>query len=213
MCVVARRVLEMGLEAPVVVATDDQRVAEAVRGLPVEAVLTDPAHESGTDRVAEVARTPRFKADIVLNVQGDEPFLPAEAAKGAIARVEAGDPVGTAGAWLAPEAVSDTERVKVAVDEHGRALRFSRTYPRSRDWGPGVEVIQHVGVYAYTAAALGGWVSLPALDAERTERLEQLRPLVAGWTVGVARLGAPAPVSIDTTEDLTRAEALLAVTR
>lgn len=204
----------MRLNALVVVATDDRRVAQAVRGLPVETVLTDPAHQSGTERVAEVARMPRFqRAQIVVNVQGDEPFMPRDAVQGVIAEVRAGRRVGTAAAWLEPEACDDPDRVKVVVSPEGEALRFSRTYPWSRDWGPGVEVMQHVGVYAYDAMALQGWVGIPEVSAERTERLEQLRPLVAGWTMGVIRLEGPAPPSIDTMEDLERAEALLGAMR
>ena len=214
MRVVARSVLEMGLDAPVVVATDDQRVIDAVSGLEVEPLMTDPAHRSGTERVADVADLAQYReAEIIVNVQGDEPLLPAEAVIGAVDMVHRGYPIGTAAARMAHGAIEDPERVKVVIDVDGRAMRFSRPYPSFRSWGARVDVMQHIGVYAYTRDAIERWVRLPELDAERHERLEQLRPLRAGISIGVARLEQFAPPSIDTVDDLVRAETLLGAIR
>lgn len=205
--VVARRVLEAGLEARVVVATDDPRVVAAVRPIGVEGVLTSTTHPSGTDRVAAVARLPRFReAQVVLNVQGDEPLLPDVAMRGAIGRVERGDRVGTAAAPLGPGAMADPHTVKVAVDDAGRARGFSRTVPPS---GGGGEMWRHLGVYAYAREALLEWAGLAPTREELDEGLEQLRALAHGIAIGVARIAAPVAPGIDTEDDLVRAEARL----
>ncbi|MGD2135461.1 MAG: 3-deoxy-manno-octulosonate cytidylyltransferase [Gemmatimonadales bacterium] len=208
--VTARRALSLRLADRVVVATDDERVAAAVAPAGVEAVLTDPRHRSGTDRVAEVAQLEPYAGyATILNLQGDEPLMPRAAVRGALDRVWGGDAVGTAAAPLAPEARFDTARVKVVVDETGRALRFSRVYPASGAWACGVEVLQHIGVYAYTRQALVRWAAAPPSAGEAAEGLEQLRPLELGFPVGVARLAHAAPPAIDTERDLADAEALV----
>jgi 3-deoxy-manno-octulosonate cytidylyltransferase (CMP-KDO synthetase) len=205
--VVTRRALDLDLGGPVVVASDDERVLAAVAPLGVPAVLTRSDHASGTERVAEVASRPEYAtADVVLNFQGDEPFLPRAAALGAVARVRAGDDVGTAAHPLAPGAWRDPHRVKVDVDGRGRALGFYRT-PAARACPPRGATLQHVGVYAYSRDALRRWVALPATDEERAERLEQLRALRHGLQIGVALLDEPVPHGIDTEEDLLMAEA------
>lgn len=208
MRVVARHALELDLGGPVVVASDEERVLEAVAPLGVVGVLTRPDHRSGTERVAEVAGRPEFGgAEVVLNLQGDEPFLPREAALGALARVRHGDDVGTAAQPLEPRAWRDPHRVKVDVDGRGRALRFYRM-PPARTRPPPAAALQHVGVYAYAPATLRRWVALPATRAETAERLEQLRPLAHGFAIGVAVLAGKVPHGIDTEEDLRTAEAL-----
>jgi 3-deoxy-manno-octulosonate cytidylyltransferase (CMP-KDO synthetase) len=211
---VARRVAGMGVAAAVVVATDADAVAGACRAAGLTAVLTDPGHVSGTDRVAEVAARAGYRAyDVILNVQGDEPLLPEEAVRGALGRVGGGDDIGTAAAPLAPALATDPARVKVVMDARGRALYFSRApIPWGRDGAapePG-GYWQHVGVYAFGRAALERWRTLAPTPLEEAERLEQLRALEHGMTIGVARLAAPAPPGIDTPEDLERAEALWA---
>jgi 3-deoxy-manno-octulosonate cytidylyltransferase (CMP-KDO synthetase) len=192
----------------VVVASDDARVLDAVAPLGVPGILTG-AHSSGTERVAAVARRAEFAgADVILNLQGDEPFLPREAAEGAVTRVLAGDDVGTAAQPLSPDAWRDPRRVKVELDGQGRARRFYRT-PAAAGCPHGPATFQHVGVYAYRPGTLARWVALPATAGEAAEGLEQLRPLEHGWTIGVATLAQPAPHGIDTEEDLRTAEALL----
>jgi 3-deoxy-manno-octulosonate cytidylyltransferase (CMP-KDO synthetase) len=158
-----------------------------------------------------VARRPEFaRFDIVVNIQGDEPFMPQAAIEGAIARVRHGDPIGTAAAPLDPALAADPSRVKVVTDLQGRALYFSRAViPHRRDAGhPAAGLYwQHLGIYACQRAALERWVSLPPTPAEEAEKLEQLRPLQHGFAIGVAKLDEPALPGVDTPEDLRQAEA------
>ena len=208
---VIERVLDHDLVEQLVVATDSSRVAEVAQRSRVRAVLTDGAHQTGTDRVAEVADRAEFAGfDTIVNIQGDEPFLSRDALAGALARVEQGDDVGTAAVPLDPALADDPSRVKVVTDARGRALYFSRAViPHRREPSDASEGLywQHLGIYAYTRGALIRWVGLPACAAEQAERLEQLRALHYGLTIGVARLDEPALPGIDTADDLRRAEA------
>jgi len=205
---VIRRAAEFDLGGPVIVASDDQRVLDAVADGGAVGILTGAGHRSGTERVAEAAaRAGVGDADIVLNLQGDEPFVAAEAAWGAVARVREGDDVGTAAHPVTPESWRDPHRVKVDLDGRGRALRFYRT--PGRPACSHAPTFQHIGVYAYRPAALTRWVALPPTAAERAEGLEQLRPLAYGMRIGVAVLPEGVPHGIDTEDDLRLAEALL----
>ncbi|HEX6106264.1 MAG TPA: 3-deoxy-manno-octulosonate cytidylyltransferase [Gemmatimonadales bacterium] len=207
---VIQRVKQHGL-TDLVVATDSPMVAEVVERSRVRAVLTDEAHLSGTDRIAEVVARPEFAdADVVVNVQGDEPFLSGEALAGALERVRAGYDIGTAAAPLDPELAPDPARVKVVTDAAGRALYFSRAViPHRREpTDPAAGLYwQHLGIYAYTREALRRWVGAEPSPAELAERLEQLRALHCGLSIGVARLARPALPGVDTPDDLRRAEA------
>jgi len=208
---VIQRVQEHGLADELVVATDSPMVAQVVERSQVRAVLTDRHHLTGTDRVAEVAARPEFAGyDAVVNVQGDEPFLAREALAGSIERVAQGDDIGTAAAPLDAGLAGDPARVKVVTDEAGRALYFSRSViPHRRepsDPGDGL-YWQHLGIYAYTREALRRWARLEPSPAELAERLEQLRALHHGLTIGVARLAEPVEPGVDTRDDLRRAEA------
>jgi 3-deoxy-manno-octulosonate cytidylyltransferase (CMP-KDO synthetase) len=208
---VIQRVLEHGLIDRLVVATDAPMIAEVVERSGARAVLTDAAHRSGTDRVAEAARRGEFAGfDVVVNIQGDEPFVSREALTGALQRLELGDDVGTAAAPLDAALAADPSRVKVVTDARGRALYFSRAViPHRRDPGDPSEGLywQHLGLYAYTRPALECWVGARPSPAEEAERLEQLRALHCGLAVGVTRLAEPAPPGVDTPDDLRRAEA------
>ena len=203
------RLAALALADRIVVATDSDEVARAARDAGAECILTDPRHPSGTDRVAEITRKPEFASyDVIVNVQGDEPFLPGEAARGAIEMVASGAfALGTA-AVPAPAAILEApEVVKVVRADDGRALYFSRAgIPFLRDAAERVErdamILQHLGIYAYTREALARWVALPPHPLERVERLEQLRPLAAGIAMGIAVLDEAAPRGIDTEEDL-----------
>lgn len=207
---VVERVLDHGLVDELVVATDSPRVTEAIRGR-ARGVLTRSSHETGTDRVAEVAAHPEFAGyDVVLNIQGDEPFIGREAVAGALGRVSQGEDIGTAAAPLDPALAADPNRVKVVTDDRGRALYFSRSavpFRRERDGEEDGLYWQHVGVYAYSRKAIERWTTLAPSPAERAERLEQLRALHHGLSIGVARLEEPVLPGIDTPEDLRRAEA------
>jgi 3-deoxy-manno-octulosonate cytidylyltransferase (CMP-KDO synthetase) len=208
---VIERVLDHGLVTELVVATDSTQVAQAAERCRVRAVLTDSSHETGTDRVAEVALRPEFAGfDVIVNLQGDEPFLPREALAGALERVEQGDDIGTAAAPLSAAMAQDPTRVKVVTDRRGRALYFSRAvipYLREPGNAPDALYWQHLGIYAFSRAAIARWVGLPPCPPEQAERLEQLRALYNGMTIGVALLDEPALPGVDTAEDLRRAEA------
>jgi 3-deoxy-manno-octulosonate cytidylyltransferase (CMP-KDO synthetase) len=208
---VIQRVVEHGVLQELVVATDSQMIAQVVARAGVRAVLTHDGHLSGTDRVAEAAGRPEFAGfDVVANVQGDEPFVSREALAGAIDRIGQGDDVGTAASPLAAEDAADPSRVKIVTDARGRALYFSRAViPHRREATDPADGLywQHVGLYVYTRAALARWVGAPPSAAEQAERLEQLRALHCGLTIGVARLTEPALPGVDTPDDLRRAEA------
>jgi 3-deoxy-manno-octulosonate cytidylyltransferase (CMP-KDO synthetase) len=161
--------------------------------------------------VAEVASRAEFaRFDLVVNIQGDEPFLPTDALTGALDRVLGGDDVGSAATPLDRADADDPARVKVVLDARGRALYFSRApIPHIRD--PAIRsdglYWQHLGLYAFRRDVLARWVALPPGELERAEQLEQLRALQHGLTFGIARLRAPALPGIDTPDDLRRAEA------
>lgn len=208
---VIQRVRNLGLVDDLVVATDSTMVARVVELAGVRAVMTSANHATGTERVNEVASLPEYAGHgMVANVQGDEPFLPRAALAGAIERVRGGDDVGTAAAPMEAADVEDPSRVKVVADARGRALYFSRAaIPNRRDRttvAPGL-YWQHLGVYVYRREALVTWTRMPPSRAEEAEKLEQLRALHHGLTVGVALLDQAAVPGVDTPEDLRRAEA------
>lgn len=209
---VMERVTALRVADRVVVATDDAEIARRVRDAGGEAVLTSAAHQSGTDRVAEVVRGEAFREfEAILNVQGDEPFVSGAAVRTALEQVTSGRfPLGTAGARAAPAVLEQPDVVKVVTADDGAAMYFSRAaIPFLRDDSDRGErdarVLHHVGVYAYTPAALTRWVSLPTHAYERIERLEQLRPLAAGMRMGVGIVDGPLRGGIDTEADLERA--------
>ncbi len=208
------RVSGFGLADHVVVATDDDAIRSVVEAAGGIAVMTRPDHPSGTDRVAEVAGRPEYaEADVILNVQGDEPFVDELAVRGAVALVAAGTaPIGTAAVPAEREALDSPDCVKVVCSDDGRALYFSRApIPFLRDAGDAalrdLRIRQHLGIYAYTRSALQAWVALPVHPLEQIERLEQLRPLAAGYAIGVAAALPVAVGGIDTEADLLRANA------
>lgn len=199
----------------VVIAADSEEIVEAARGFGATALLTSPAHPSGTDRVAEVAEADG--ADVIVNFQADEPFLSPESVATAVEAVTTGrrdiatlaTPVSGEEEWRASSVV------KVVRASDGRALYFSRApvpYPRdgaSPDTGG--ERLRHVGLYVYTADALRRWVALPPSPLEEIERLEQLRALEAGMEIGVCVVPAD-PHGVDTPDDIARADRLLRAT-
>jgi 3-deoxy-manno-octulosonate cytidylyltransferase (CMP-KDO synthetase) len=209
-----RRVSSFDFFDQLVIATDSTEIADVVRAFGGRAEVTSEAHASGTDRVAEVAGMAEFaEYGVIVNVQGDEPFINKEHIEQAAALVEAGWPLGTVAtpirtlaAWQNPAVVKVTRR------DDGAALYFSRSpIPHSRDRDPTEaelstdEFLRHLGVYAYSADALRRWVALPEHPLEQRERLEQLRPLAAGIQMGVAVV-ASISEGVDTAEDAARAE-------
>ena len=177
----------------VVVATDDHRIAAAVEKAGGEVQVT-PECVSGTDRVAYVARA--LGAQVVVNVQGDEPFIEPEV----VERVASG--VGAIQTAMVPLIgdPADPARVKVVHDVTGRALYFSRlAVPRGGPW------MLHLGVYAFTAEVLDAIARLAPSDLERSEGLEQLRWMEAGFPVQMVRVDSGS-LSVDTPDDLRRAQ-------
>ena len=211
---VLQRVMGLGVDARIVVATDDGEVAAAVTAAGGSSVLTSFNHPSGTDRVAEVAQMAEFRGyGVIVNVQGDEPFVSAAAIQMARDQVGSGDhPIGTVACHDDPAILDMPSVVKVVRGADGRALYFSRAgVPFLRDENARVRhealVLRHIGIYAYRRSALLQWVSLPQSPLEMVESLEQLRPLEAGLSIGVGLVSEQAAGGIDTEEDLVRANA------
>ncbi len=192
-----------GLGDPVI-ATDDERIAAAARGWGAAVEMTSTDCASGTDRVAEVARR-RPDASIVLNLQGDEPELDAEAV-GRLGAAMCADPGLTMGtlAHVEPDqaAMQAPEVVKVGVDAEGFALYFTRRWPVPEPRGT---IHRHVGVYAFTREFLLEFASWPPGPAERAERLEQLRALERGIPIRVV-VGTRPFAGVDTPEQLAALE-------
>ena len=213
---VARRALAAGASA-VVVATDDERVALALRGQPLTVCMTLAAHPSGTDRLAECARQLAWPDDqIVVNLQGDEPFAPVEGIR-AVARTLAASEaeMATLAAQISDcETLFDPNVVKVVRDARGLALYFSRApMPWQRDRfasdrvsAPADGALRHIGIYAYRAGFLRRFAALPQGELERLESLEQLRVLEAGERIAVGLTPVLFPPGVDTAEDLARAD-------
>ncbi len=210
-----RRVMGFGVFDAVVIATDSADVYRAARGFGASVRMTGSEHRSGTDRVAEVARDPEHRAcPVIVNVQGDEPFIRRDHLQAAIALVQGGWDVGTVATPIGSEAEwREPSVVKVVRGDDGRALLFTRApVPHPRDAAPDFAsglYLRHVGVYVYSREALLRWVALPESPLERAEQLEQLRALAAGARIGVA-VGPPAEGGVDTPADAARAEAVIA---
>jgi 3-deoxy-manno-octulosonate cytidylyltransferase (CMP-KDO synthetase) len=186
----------------VVVATDDEAIAAAVRAAWGEAILTSRDCRSGTDRVAEAAAKAPGD-DLVLNVQGDEPEID-PAALDALAAAMEEDPSLEMGTLAGPLGEGDEERtgvVKVVTDAKGCALYFSRApIPFRRDPSGPAPRLRHIGVYAYRRALLARFSAMEETPLERTEMLEQLRALEHGVRIRVVET-LHAPPGIDTRED------------
>jgi 3-deoxy-manno-octulosonate cytidylyltransferase (CMP-KDO synthetase) len=191
--------------AAVHVATDDERIAAAVRSHGYAALMTRADHASGTDRLAEAAaRLGLADADVVVNLQGDEPLiepsLVAEVAGALERRAEAA--IATACHPIDdPAAAASPHVVKVVMDARGFALYFSRSQiPHPR--GPGATWYRHAGLYAYRAGFLARYASLEQSPLERAEVLEQLRALWHGYRITVVVSRSEIAAGVDTPEDL-----------
>lgn len=204
--VVARRALTLDFADQVVVASDDERVLEAVAGTPeIVGIMTSRAPRNGTERVAEAVFGAGIAADVIVNLQGDEPFVPRAAVDGLLALFETGEDLATVAGPLEPSQETDPSVVKVLIRD-GRAAAFSRAVPPH---APGEAWARHLGIYGYRPEALRRWMSAPEVADEVTHRLEQLRPLESGHRMGVAIIREVVPPGIDTPEDLIRAERYL----
>lgn len=209
-----RRAVEADV-GPVLVACAEAEVAAAVRAAGGDAVLTDPALPSGSDRVhaAVVDRDPDGRHDAVVNLQGDLPTIAAADVRAVLACLD--DPAVHIGTLVAaitdPGEAADPSVVKAVIAgtptaaTPARALYFSRAAVPA---GPG-PLYHHIGIYAYRRAALEAYVRLPPSPLERRERLEQLRALEAGMTIAAACVDT-VPLGVDTPADLARAHQLIA---
>ncbi|MFO7870866.1 MAG: 3-deoxy-manno-octulosonate cytidylyltransferase [Kiritimatiellia bacterium] len=196
------------------VATDDERIAAAAEAAGAEAVMTSAGHPSGTDRVAEAVSA--RKADIIVNIQGDEPVLDESLIDRLTDRLEKDERWDMATAAYpidSEEVLNNPAAVKVVCDRDGRALYFSRApIPFVRDGGGDGETgpfhFRHLGIYAYRRTFLDRLVSEKPCAMEKAEKLEQLRALYIGGAIAVEESAADG-LGVDTPEDAKRAEKVL----
>ena len=220
---VIRRVYEQVADVlqDVCVATDDERIADAVKEFGGNAVMTSRNHKSGTDRIEEAVTRLGSTHDVVINIQGDEPFIRRSQIE-TVCRcfddpqtqiATLGKPFGNSSADYA--AIANPNSPKIAVDNNGYAMYFSRSIiPFVRGCEPGrwpasYPFLKHIGMYAYRRDTLGEITRLPQSSLEVAESLEQLRWLQNGYRVKVG-LTDVETIGIDTPEDLARAEEFLA---
>jgi 3-deoxy-manno-octulosonate cytidylyltransferase (CMP-KDO synthetase) len=198
----------------VVVATDDERIRKTVEGFGGEAVMTRGDHRSGTERIAEVA-VARSDAEFFVDVQGDEPLIEPAAIDAAVEALGSDDAVSVATLAVPitnPADIMDPNVVKAVVDFDGNALYFSRApipWVRDREGPVHARHLKHLGLYAFRRDALLEFPTFPQGDLERVEQLEQLRWLENGYRIRVAETEYDS-ASVDTPEDLSRVEQLLA---
>ena len=205
---VIRRAREAGCFDAVLVATDDTSIIAAAEAAGAEAVMTGEA-ASGTDRVAQVVRA--VDAEIIVNVQGDEPAVPPAnlSLLTAFLRSHPDAELATLALPASPEDLENPAVVKVVCDREGRALYFSRaTIPYPRHPVPGIHR-KHIGLYGFRRAALLRFASWPEEALERSEGLEQLRALAHGMSIHVLEAAGDS-VAVDVPDDVPRAEAALA---
>ena len=194
----------------VIIATDDQRIYQAVRDFGADVEMTSIDHSSGSDRVQEVVQKLGFSSDqIVVNVQGDEPLLPSELIDQVAINLKNTPPAGiaTLASVLTKEPeFNNTSVVKVVRDKNGFALYFSRSpIPQSLTFKSVDVGFKHIGIYAYRLGVLNRFVSYPIGDLERVERLEQLRALENGIQIHVGIVKHDLPKGVDTQADLEHA--------
>lgn len=198
----------------VAVATDDERIAEVVDGFGGQVVMTGKAHRSGTDRLQEAATTLGLADDaIVVNLQADEPMLPAQAIEQVAANLASHPQMGIATLCETIEAkdeIDDPNAVKVVVGEAGQALYFSRATIPYKASASARNCYRHIGLYAYRVEVLNQFVQWPPAELELAEKLEQLRALSHGIAIHVARSDARIPAGVDTEKDLEAARRYLA---
>lgn len=203
----------------VYVATDDDRIKNTVEGFGGKAIMTSPNHKSGTDRIEEAVEKIGGDFDVVINIQGDEPFIHESQIKELCACFDDADTqIATLGkpftAEMGMEALENPNSPKIVVDNRGYAMYFSRSvipYIRStrrEEWIGQFPYLKHIGLYAYRREVLRQVTQLPQSSLEIAESLEQLRWLQNGYKIKVG-LTDVETVGIDTPEDLQRAETYL----
>ncbi len=199
------------------VATDDKRILDAVEAFGGRAVMTSSSHKSGTDRIEEAVEVLGKNWDVIVNVQGDEPFIHASQIE-ALCRCfdDGATEIATLGKPFGNDmvTVSNPNSPKIVVDNRGYAMYFSRSvipYVRGcgvETWADSFPYLKHIGVYAYRREVLKAITQLPQSALEKAESLEQLRWLQNGYRIKVG-LTEVETVGIDTPDDLKRAEKLL----
>lgn len=215
---VIQRVYEQALTVldEAYVATDDERIANAVTQFGGKAVMTSANHKSGTDRIQEAALKLRTDADVIINIQGDEPFIhPSQLSTIKHLFDDSQTQIATLGkAFESIEAAENPNSPKIVCDINGYAMYFSRSiipFVRGKErseWLQQFPFMKHLGIYAYRREVLNEITSLPQSSLELAESLEQLRWLQNGYRIKVGITNIET-VGIDTPEDLKRAEAFL----
>jgi len=213
---VAERIATQSPEFPLHFAVDHPLLRDCVLSAGFRAIMTDPAHQSGTDRIAEANRTVR--ADHVINVQADEPLVTGGQVRALAALLEKGAAMSTlATPFKRVVDFYNPNQVKVVMRQDGRALYFSRSrMPFSRDLGPTIDdawvqanpCFKHLGLYGYRAELLEKFATLPPGRYEQIEKLEQLRVLENGYDIACA-MTEDATIGVDTLDDARKFEAHL----
>jgi len=200
----------------VVIATDDSRVEQAALEFGADVIMTSASHNSGTERLAEVVKKLQLTEDtVVVNVQGDEPFIPPAIIGQVAANLAAQQKARMATLSVPLSSIADIANpnmVKVVTDKNGYALYFSRSaIPFDRDQAFSASLAQHyrrhIGIYAYRAGFIQDYISWPVSTLEQIECLEQLRVLWQGESIHVAEALETPPVGVDTPADLAHAVA------
>lgn len=212
---VVERANRVALLSKVAVATDDERIADTVRGFGGNVVMTRRDHASGTDRLAEAAELLDIsESDVVVNIQGDQPLFEERVIE-QVARPLLEDPALHMSTLIykivRPEEIDDSNHVKTVFDCHGNALYFSRAsipFQRNPEEKEKPTYFKHLGFYAYRKGFLLTFVGLPEGEWERFEKLEQLRALEYGYTIRVV-LTQYDSIEVDTPQDVARVEELL----
>ncbi|HET7695118.1 MAG TPA: 3-deoxy-manno-octulosonate cytidylyltransferase [Vicinamibacterales bacterium] len=208
---VYRRAAAAAAVSRVIVATDDRRIFDAVRGFGGEAVMTSASHQSGTDRLAEAAAS--LACDVVVNVQGDEPLLAPDTIDAAVAPFTCDSALEMSTLRRAitdPAELLNPNVTKVVVDRDGFAMYFSRApIPFTRAGQPPAPAWAHIGLYVYRRSTLLRIAALPPTANERAEALEQLRALEHGIRIKAIETDRDT-IGVDTRDDLERVRAMLA---
>ena len=209
-----QRVFEIAAQSSiidrVIVATDHERIAEVVQGFGAEVCITSSCHETGTDRIAEVAK--KKDARIIVNIQGDEPLLHVEAIEEAVRPIVDDEtiPMGTLKTKIRDnEDILNPNVVKVISDTKGFALYFSRSpIPYILSQRSGAVHYRHIGLYVYRNNFLSTFTALPRTPLEQAESLEQLRAIEHGYRIKVSETDYY-PLGVDVPEDISRVEKVL----
>ena len=195
----------------VLVATDDERIKDAVESFGFQAIMTSPDHQSGTDRIAEAVKD--IDAELIINLQGDEPMLPSSVINQLIDIMHSMPKIEMATvavpANISSEEYQDPNTVKVVTDTKGKALYFSRSpLPYFRNTPQEATCLFHWGIYAYRRSFLDQFIQWPQSDLEKIESLEQLRALENGASIQVA-IAQDKALGVDTPEDIQKVEEFL----